>query len=61
MKQPKPAMAEPSIRTDGTRLFRLINFELFAVSCMSACIIRLRREASNACEVACCQCRGSIA
>jgi hypothetical protein len=29
--QPKPAMPEGVYRTDGTRLFRLINYELFAV------------------------------
>lgn len=28
----KPLMGEPSIRNDGTRLFRMMNFELFAVS-----------------------------
>lgn len=33
VKPPKPAMSEAAtaMRTDGTRLFRLINFELFAV------------------------------
>jgi hypothetical protein len=29
--QPKPAIPEAPYRTDGTRLFRLVNFELFAV------------------------------
>jgi hypothetical protein len=30
VSQPKPAIPEAPYRTDGTRLFRLVNFELFA-------------------------------
>lgn len=31
VKPKKSIMNEPSIRGDGTRLFRMMNFELFAV------------------------------